>query len=130
MIQVGPCYSCRAEMSLPEELYRAAKRSPRVSFYCAYGHEQIYPEGPTVLDTLRQERDRLAQRLAEKDDTIRVEREAREAAERSARAVQGHMTRLRRRVMNGVCPCCSRRFENLSRHMASKHPDYIAEEPA
>lgn len=28
------------------------------------------------------------------------------------------------RVKNGVCPCCTRHFTNLERHMASKHPGY------
>jgi hypothetical protein len=33
---------------------------------------------------------------------------------------------LHRRVGNGVCPCCSRSFTNLKRHIRSKHPDYPA----
>jgi DNA repair exonuclease SbcCD ATPase subunit len=28
----------------------------------------------------------------------------------------------KKRVSNGVCPCCNRTFINLQRHMASKHP--------
>lgn len=29
----------------------------------------------------------------------------------------------------GVCPCCSRSFENLQRHIASQHPTFGAETP-
>ncbi|WP_165394478.1 helix-turn-helix domain-containing protein [Pseudoxanthomonas winnipegensis] len=31
---------------------------------------------------------------------------------------------MRQRVMNGVCPCCNRTFENLRRHMHDKHPEF------
>lgn len=127
LINVGPCARCRAEIALPEELHAAARRSPDVGFYCAYGHSQHFAAGPTEADKLRQERDRLAQRLAERDDRIRAEIEAREAAERSAKAVRGHMTRLRRRVGNGVCPCCTRSFRNLAEHMKMQHPGFTAE---
>lgn len=24
------------------------------------------------------------------------------------------------------CPCCNRTFQNLQRHMTSKHPDYVS----
>ena len=46
------------------------------------------------------------------------------AAERSAAAYKGHLTRVKRRVGNGVCPCCNRTFKNLADHMTTKHPDY------
>lgn len=34
---------------------------------------------------------------------------------------------IKKRVGNGVCPCCNRTFENLSRHMSCKHPEYKTE---
>lgn len=38
------------------------------TFYCPNGHSLTF--GDTELDKLRRERDRLAQRVAEKDDAI------------------------------------------------------------
>ncbi len=32
--------------------------------------------------------------------------------------------RTRKRVGSGVCPCCSRTFQQLARHMKAKHPAY------
>ena len=32
--------------------------------------------------------------------------------------------RMRERVMNGVCPCCNRTFQNLREHMKSEHADF------
>jgi len=34
--------------------------------------------------------------------------------------------RLQKRVANGVCPCCTRSFANLRRHMETTHPEYKA----
>ena len=31
-------------------------------------------------------------------------------------------------VSGGACPCCNRSFENLARHMATKHKDYVKRE--
>lgn len=129
-VQVGPCARCKCEMFLPDALYEAAKRSPKISFYCAYGHEQHFPAGETEAEKLRRERDRLAQRIAEKDDEIRRQRELKEAAERRAAAARGQVTKIRNRVGAGVCPCCSRTFSQLARHMAAKHPEFKAEEAA
>jgi DNA repair exonuclease SbcCD ATPase subunit len=76
---------------------------------------------------LRRERDRLTQRLAEKDDELRRQRERVEAAERRGAAARGQVTKIKNRIGHGVCPCCNRTFENLHRHMASQHPTFTAE---
>lgn len=76
---------------------------------------------------MRLERDRLVQRLAEKDDEISRQRQLREGVEHQLRATKGVVTKFRRRVGNGVCPCCTRTFTNLSRHMTTNHPDFKAE---
>lgn len=118
------CWKCACEYGIPDELYTAAKASEKISFYCPYGHSGHYAEGETAEDKLRRERDRLVQRLAQKDDEIKHQRERAEGAERRLTAARGQVTRIKNRVSAGVCPCCNRTFENLARHMHSKHPDY------
>lgn len=63
----------------------------------------------------------------------RAEQAARRAASAELRAdrerdrangYKGVMRKTQKRVANGVCPCCNRSFENLRRHMETKHPDY------
>lgn len=98
-----------------------------ISYSCAYGHAQYLCKGESDETKLRRERDRLTQRLAEKDDEIKRQRELREGAERQLSAAKGRVTRIKNRVSNGVCPCCNRTFENLQRHMHSKHPTFTAE---
>ena len=126
MKNVGPCYECKCEMWITDSLYEAARCDSKISFYCPYGHPQHYPKSPreSAEDALRRERDRLAQRIAERDDEITRQRGLREATERRLSAQRGMVTRIKNRVGHGICPCCSRTFENLQRHMKSKHADY------
>ena len=55
-----------------------------------------------------------------------AERQAGEAkhATRRMAAAKGELTKMKKRVGNGVCPCCNRQFVNLQRHMATQHPGY------
>jgi len=127
MIDAGKCWKCRCQIWLPDELYHAAKSSSNIEIFCGYGHSGVFRDGPTEADKLRQERDRLVQRLAEKDDRITALREDVAAAERRGAAARGQVTKLRNRVGHGVCPCCNRTFGNLARHMNTKHPTFTAE---
>lgn len=118
------CWKCKAEYFLPLALWEAAHKSSDISFFCPYGHSAHFPDAPTEEQKLRQERDRLKQQMAYRDDQLRQEREAHEATGRQLRAQKGVVTRIKNRVGHGVCPCCSRSFANLQRHMKSKHPEY------
>lgn len=124
------CYKCKCQMWIPDALDEAAKTrrgSDGIMFWCAYGHGQHYIEGESEETKLRRERDRLAQRIAQKDDEIKRQREMREGTERQLTATRGVVTRIKNRIGHGVCPCCSRTFGDLSRHMMTKHPTYAAE---
>ena len=48
-------------------------------------------------------------------------------AEAAEQRLAKNVARLKNRVSSGVCPCCTRSFTNLQRHMASKHPDFAAD---
>lgn len=109
---------------MPETLHASRKRD-REGFFCPNGHEAAYKD--TEADRLRRERDRLAQQLAQKDDSIQRQRELREATERRAAAARGQVTKLKNRVGADVCPCCTRSFTNLRRHMETEHAGFRAE---
>lgn len=126
-VQISACARCGVSFGLPDELYMAAKASSKINFYCPYGHEQHFSTGPTEAEKLRLERDRLQQQIAYKDDTIKAERARREQTERQLLAQRGVVTRIKNRVAYGVCPCCTRSFQNLQRHMASKHAAWTPE---
>lgn len=118
------CWRCKTAFWLPDELHTAARASEDVWFFCPYGHKAHFAAGETEADKLRRERDRLTQQLAQKDDSIRWNREARETAERRVSALKGVATRMRNRAAAGLCPCCNRTVRQLADHMKSQHPDY------
>ena len=103
MKNVGPCIACRTDVWLPESLYHAAKHSQAITFYCAYGHPQVFVQGDSEATKLRRERDRLAQQIAYKDDEISHQR-------KTIISMKGQATKLKKRVKAGVCPCCTRSF--------------------
>lgn len=110
---------CGIEHAIPEQLDRHAAETG-AAVHCPLGHPWVV--GKSLKKLLAEERERTAraQRRA------RANRELLEAEERSHAATRGHLTRAKKRIGNGVCPCCNRHFTNVERHMASKHPGFTA----
>lgn len=123
---VENCITCGVVFTVPESMWDHAHAEGGY-FHCPSGHSQGWSKEKSERERLRRDRDRLAQRIAEKDDEIKRERDRAEAAERRSAAARGQITKIRNRVGHGVCPCCNRTFENLARHMGSKHPTFTAE---
>lgn len=111
------CGGCGIEFYVPQTWVenRRDKGECGGKFHCPNGHSRFWKE--STLDKIRRERDRLKQTLAQKDDEILAER-------RRTAAARGIATKLQKRAAAGVCPCCNRSFENMARHMATKHPDF------
>jgi DNA repair exonuclease SbcCD ATPase subunit len=127
-INVGPCCQCKTNIVLPKELYEVAKTgAPKVTFYCPYGHAQVFAKGETEADKLRRERDRLAQQVAQRDDEIKWQKDQREHSERQLSAARGQITKIKKRSSAGTCPCCSRTFANMAEHMKHQHPEFVAD---
>lgn len=112
---------CGIRHAVPSELrnyqLRAFNDGKSVTgIYCPLGHAHI-PSGKTEAERLRKE-------LADEREWRGRMAAQRDQAEASARAYKGAATKARKRSAAAVCPCCSRSFVQLRRHMASKHPDY------
>ena len=108
MKNAGPCARCKCEVWIPDALYEAAQHGRgKVTFFCGYGHGQMFAVGESEETKLRRERE--------------------ETTERRLNATRGVVTRIKNRVGHGVCPCCNRSFTNVARHMASEHPTWSAE---
>lgn len=112
------CFKCGTLFALPDQVNDELVRTGR-NFFCPNGHQQHYSESTEAK--LKTERDRVARLNARLDQ----ERAERAAAERRASAARGQITKIKKRVANGVCPCCNRTFKDLGRHMSSQHPDYV-----
>lgn len=121
---IDVCCQCKTRFGMSDEIKTIAmSRNEAFSFYCPNGHQLHYPAGETMETKLRRECDRLKQDLAYQEDMRRQEREARETAERRAAGYKGVATKMKNRIKAGACPCCNRTFQDLARHIASKHPD-------
>jgi len=79
----------------------------------------------------QKEKRELHAKLIAAEQEAAWQRQRRQAAEdrathlrKSRDGLRGVLTKERKRVGNGVCPCCSRTFQNLQRHMASQHPTH------
>jgi Zn-finger protein len=129
-VSVGPCWKCKEPIWLAEDTHAVLRRSA-ATFYCPNGHNCHFPHGPTEAEKLekelakeRQQRQRAEQRVAEWADEARAARDQAKAERNRANGYKGHATRLSKRAKAGVCPCCNRTFQQLARHMATRHPTF------
>lgn len=117
---------CGVSFAVPEWLDVQLRRSHR-SFYCPHGHPQSF-RGKSDLELAKEETERVRknfeQRLKWAEESEKSARERAVRNERRANAFKGVATRVKKRIGNGVCPCCNRTFQNLMAHMKTKHPKY------
>lgn len=112
------CGSCGVQFAMTETMYKKLRRNKKY-FYCTNGcHIHFYTESDEErlrrqLDSEREENRGLSYRL--------------DHANRSRAALRGQVTKIKRRVGNGVCPCCDRSFQDLKRHMEGQHPNWREE---
>ena len=125
---ISPCWKCKCEVWLPTPLYKAARHSSRIVFFCPYGHEAVFSEDETEADKLRRERDRLVQQMAQRDDVISQQGKELERERAAVRALKDGSVRARKRAAAGTCPCCKRTIRQMALHMRTQHPEFVATE--
>ena len=119
------CGQCGLRFFVPR-IWDQGRRQDHRSFVCMNGHTLTYT-GENEAEKLRRERDRLRQEIARVEETTTEwQRQAQENA-RQASAAKAQVTKIKKRVGHGVCPCCNRTFGNLAAHIAQKHPTFTAE---
>jgi hypothetical protein len=122
-LEVHQCGTCGVVWAIDEE-YLAARRNDHEGWTCPNGHSFVF-NGPSEEERLRRQLE------SERDSRARLQARL-DQSEASRRGLKGAATRARNekarviaRIANGVCPCCNRTFENLARHMATKHAEYV-----
>jgi DNA-binding XRE family transcriptional regulator len=106
------CYKCSMPFAMTRD-FNDRRLKDRADWFCPRGHAQHYI-GKSEEQKLREEVERQRQmREAEEARRLRVEQERDQVA-------RAHH-KMRVRVMNGVCPCCNRTFQNLMQHMQTEH---------
>jgi hypothetical protein len=123
--------TCGLLYAIPENLNRSALKHGGPNGWqisCPLGHTWHYTGEDDLSEQLKRaseqlvtERERLAAELAEHDQTRAHLRGERIAKTR----FKNERDRLKQRGAGGVCPAdgCHRHFENLERHIVSKHPE-------
>lgn len=121
------CCVCHLTFAVPRD-WNAERLQKRDSWSCPNGHRQHYTGETEEQKLRRQLRERTDQLQTARARATHAQDQA-DAAERSARAYRGHLTRLRRKVANGICPApgCGRTFENVRQHLAGVHPEFLAQ---
>ena len=118
---------CGVWHAIPAGLSREAMERGH-AVHCPLGHSWSIMESET--EKLRK---KLVARQADLDQARAAvlherDRREREVADerRHTAAARGQLTKIKNRVAHGVCPCCKRTFQQLARHMRTKHPEYAA----
>lgn len=115
-VTVTCCYDgCGVQFAFTRAYYELVRNDPKRWWFCPNGHTQHYTAEATDAHKL----ERAKARETALTDQLN-------AAVYEAERVRGALLRDRQRLANGVCPCCNRSFENVRRHMTTKHPDYDA----
>jgi hypothetical protein len=121
---VTTCW-CGIKYAVPDNLLRHAHNDGQV-IYCPLGHKCHWAE--SEADRLRKKLEReqamSTRRLADLDR----QRAATEHEKARVRGYQGALAKAKQRSAKGVCPVpgCKRHFVDVERHVASKHPGYVA----
>jgi len=111
-IQCGQCGGIYAIV----ERFRKRLKEEGGYWHCPYC-QTAWGYGESENDYLKKDRDVLANRCSYLSDQLSCEK-------RSGIALRGHLTRVKKRIVAGLCPCCKRHFMNLERHVQMKHPAY------
>jgi hypothetical protein len=121
------CGGCGIPYGLPAG-FLAARREDGQNWTCPNGCVRHFPPGGSKAEQLEKELE-AARSLAAREARRRqnAEDQARDAEYRR-RAAKGQLTKAKKRIANGVCPCCNRTFKNLADHMAGQHPEYVIED--
>ena len=110
------CVNCGVVFAMAEQFYdsRQARTGPVEGrrFYCPNGHVMWY-EGKSAETKLKE----AQARETALNDQLR-------AAIREGDAARQEALRIRQRIANGVCPCCTRTFRDVARHMMTQHPEF------
>lgn len=112
------CQRCGIVFAVPESFHRRYREN---------GQSMRCPNPLCDWDSFRVIESEVAAAKAEAErQKKRAERAEfmKQHYQRSAAAYKGQTTKLRKRAAAGVCPCCNRQFQNLRRHMETKHPDF------
>lgn len=125
VLAVIKCGACHIRFAIPDDMLRRVKERGDW-FWCPSGCKICYSK--TEIGRLRDQLDWEKRRNGWMSHSLdQAEAEAKHQAAK-ARGFKGALVKQKKRIGNGVCPCCQRHFTNVERHMKSQHPDFAGTE--
>ena len=113
-LQEVECCACGVTFAFPQRLHKECMSTGK-AFFCPNGHSQVYQES---------EETRLRKQLKEEQERYRQVELQLTSTKDQLLATKRELQQHKKRVANGVCPCCHRSFTQLQRHMKTRHPEY------
>lgn len=118
-LTVVSCPACGIIYGIPQAFYEK-RREDGQSWRCPTNHSLSFHETELMrvqkkLELTRVERDTQAERTTK----LLCERTS---LRHQLHGTRGSLVKLKKRVVGGVCPCCSRTFSNVVAHMRTQHP--------
>ena len=111
------CASCGTAFAVPAQVMKKGREN-HGEVYCPNGHINVWRKS---------EVEKLTEQLAAEQQKASSYRTRLEAEEQQRFAAEAARDKLKRRIKRGVCPCCKRSFENVKRHICTKHPEFAEE---
>lgn len=122
-LATNTCTQCGTLYAMPVRMQQERRRD-HATFYCPQGHQQYYP-GKSDEEKLREQLATANKRIGWAETRAQAAQDQADTAEHRRRAQKAVTTKLKKRIAAGVCPCCRRNFQDLHRHMAGQHPDFV-----
>lgn len=119
------CYKCAIPFGVPMN-YKKHLQASQDGFYCPNGHYQSYSKSTEAIL-----REKIAKIEADKEkqenylrNQIKWKEEQILSKKKEVTVLKSKATKLKNRIVHGVCPCCGRTFQNMYEHIKHMHPDY------
>lgn len=100
------CGECGIPFAVPQNYYNKL-RETHETWHCPNGHERHYSG--------ENEKEKLQRMLKEKEN---------ELMRKTTQNIQldNQLTKIKKDISAGKCPCCGKQYKHLANHMARKHP--------
>lgn len=106
-----------------ESGYEDLRREDHAVFYCPNGHGQSFSgeDKNTRITRLENEKRLEREKVERLERDAKILREEAFKANEKSKRLRTAIKKKSLRIKNGLCPHCDRSFENLQRHMTTKH---------
>lgn len=120
-LEICTCGECGIAFGMPER-YMRERREDGKTFYCPNGHPRVFRE--PEIERLKKEVAAAERKVTQYQNWYKAEQSDHQHTRNRLSATKGVVTKTKKRIANGVCPCCNRTFKQLAAHMKNQHPEY------